>query len=103
MKNLTYKIFLLLLIAFGKGSGFCKPKDNYTFFASQKDSIGSIQLELDRLFSQSLELSSLKPLEQYRIGLAENKEGYSENSVRYWQAYAFYQKAVYYLIQKPKK
>ena len=100
MKNLTYKLILLLLIAFGKGYGFSKLKGNYPFFASQKDSIRSIQMEIDHLFSKSLELSSLKPLEQYSKGLAANKEGYAENSIRYWQAYTAYQKAVYSLIQE---
>ena len=69
MKNLTYKLILLLLIAFGKGYGFSKLKGIYPFFASQKDSIRSIQMEIDHLFSKSLELSSLKPLEQYSKGL----------------------------------
>lgn len=99
MKNLTYKLILLLFIASGKFYGFNKLQTNYTLTASQKDSIGSIQMEIDNSLSKSLELNSLKPLEQYSKHLTANEMVYSENSIRYWQAYISYQKAVYYLIQ----
>ena len=100
MKNLTYKLILLLFIAFGKAYGFNKLQANYTLTTSQKDSIGSIQMEIDASFSKSMELKSLKPLEQYSNRLKVNEKGYSENSIRYWQAYIAYQEAVYYLIQE---
>ena len=65
MKNLTYKLILLLFIASEKFYGFNKLQANYTLTASQKDSIGSIQMEIDNSLSKSLEINSLKPLEQY--------------------------------------
>ena len=99
MKNLTYKLILLLFIVFGKAYGFNKMQANYTLTASQKDSIGSIQMEIDNSLSKSLEITSLKPLEQYSKRLTANEKDYSENSIRYWQAYISYQKAVYCLIQ----
>ena len=99
MKNLPYKLILLLFIAFGKAYGFNKLQINYTLTASQKDSIGSIQMEIANSLSKSLEINSLKPLEQYSKRLTANEKDYSENSIRYWQAYISYQRAVYYLIQ----
>ena len=84
MKNLTYKLILLLFIAFGKAYGFNKLQTNYTLTASQKDSIGSIQMEIANSLSKSLEVNSLKPLEQYSKRLTANEKDYSENSIRYW-------------------
>lgn len=100
MKNLTY-IFILLVFAISlKCYGSFKRVDHYPLISSQKDTIPSIQKEIDRLFLEAITLANSKHLKEYSSVLSSNKNGYSKNSINYWQAYLQYKKAVYHLIKK---
>lgn len=83
-----------------KSYGSFKTVACFPLIQSKKDSIVSLQKEIDLRFSRSLTVLTSKHLDEYDLKLSLNQEGYSKNTIRYWKAYLQYKKAVFYLIEK---
>jgi hypothetical protein len=101
MKTLSYKLIQLILFTVSLNCyGSFERVNEYILLSFQKDTITSIQKKIDHLFSESIAFSNTKRLEEYKNELSSNKENYSKNRVRYWQAYLQYKKAVFHLVEK---